>query len=134
MPSYKFTSRSDSEIIIALYLHYGLNFTEYLRGEFACVLWDERTETLVAVRDRYGIKPLFWTVCEGRLCVAAEMKAFLPFGWEPEWDARSLKEAGWGNDGRTVFKGVHKVRRPVGAVEWPLILTSVDSTGSLHDV
>ncbi len=49
---YQFTSRSDSEIIIALYLHYGLNFTEHLRGEFACVLWDERREVFVAVRDR----------------------------------------------------------------------------------
>ena len=106
---YHFTSRSDSEIIIALYLHHGLNFTEFLRGEFACVIWDARTQTLVAVRDRYGIKPLFWTVQQGRLLVAAEAKAFLPLGWEPEWDVRSLKEAGWGHDTRTLFKGVQKV-------------------------
>ncbi|KAK0270690.1 hypothetical protein LTR35_013972 [Friedmanniomyces endolithicus] len=112
---YPFTSRSDSEIIIALYLHYGLNFTEHLRGEFACVLWDERREVFVAVRDRYGIKPLFWTVQDDghgaggkRLLVAAEMKAFLPLGWEPEWDVRSLKDAGWNHDTRTLFKGVQK--------------------------
>ncbi|KAK0901056.1 hypothetical protein LTR02_008794 [Friedmanniomyces endolithicus] len=114
---YQFTSRSDSEIIIALYLHYGLNFTEHLRGEFACVLWDERREVFVAVRDRYGIKPLFWTVQDDghgaggkRLLVVAEMKAFLPLGWEPEWDVRSLKDAGWNHDTRTLFKGVQKIR------------------------
>ncbi|KAK0255430.1 hypothetical protein LTS09_009452 [Friedmanniomyces endolithicus] len=114
---YPFTSRSDSEIIIALYLHYGLNFTEHLRGEFACVLWDERREVFVAVRDRYGIKPLFWTIQDDghgaggkRLLVAAEMKAFLPLGWEPEWDVRSLKDAGWNHDTRTLFKGVQKIR------------------------
>lgn len=117
---YHFTSRSDSEIIIALYLHYGLDFTEWLRGEFACIIYDERTQLFVAVRDRYGIKPLFWTVQEAkdgegrktgerRLLVAAEMKAFLPLGWEPEWDVRALKDAGWNHDTRTLFKGVQKV-------------------------
>ncbi|KAI7644535.1 asparagine synthase, partial [Hortaea werneckii] len=108
--SYTFTSRSDSEIIIALYLHYGLNFTDWLRGEFACVLWDEKQELFVAVRDRYGIKPLFWTVQNGRLLVAAEQKAFLPLGWQPEWDVRALRDAGWNHDTRTLFKGVQKIR------------------------
>ncbi|EMC99897.1 hypothetical protein BAUCODRAFT_102022 [Baudoinia panamericana UAMH 10762] len=114
---YHFTSRSDSEIVIALYLQHGLNFVEHLRGEFACVLWDERRELFVAVRDRYGIKPLFWTVQPDpakaggrRLLVAAEMKAFLPLGWEPQWDVRSLKDAGWNHDTRTLFQGVQKLR------------------------
>ncbi|KAH9828479.1 asparagine synthase [Teratosphaeria destructans] len=115
---YTFTSRSDSEIIIALYLHHGLNFTSYLRGEFACVLYDEEKDLLIAVRDRYGIKPLFYTVQpsssgngeEKRLLIAAEMKAFLPLGWQPEWDVRSLKEGGWNFDTRTLFKDVRKIR------------------------
>lgn len=112
---YKFTSRSDSEIVIALYKHHGLNFVHYLRGEFACILFDEETQFFVAVRDRYGIKPLFWTIQndktgQPRLLIAAEMKAFLPGGWQPEWDVRSLKDAGWNHDERTVFKGVSKIR------------------------
>lgn len=113
---YVFRSRSDSEIVIALYMHHGLNFVHYLRGEFAVVLFDEEAQFFVAVRDRYGIKPLFWTVqqdpktLERRLLVAAEMKAFLPLGWTPEWDVRSLKDAGWNHDERTIFKGIQKVR------------------------
>lgn len=106
---YVFSSRSDSEIIIALYLNHGLNFTQYLRGEFACIIYDEERQFFIAVRDRYGIKPLFWTVQNGRLLVAAEMKAFLPLGWEPEWDVRSLMDAGGNHDTRTVFKDVQKV-------------------------
>lgn len=107
--NYKFRSRSDSEIAIALYKYYGLNFVHYLRGEFACVLFDEATQQFVAVRDRYGIKPLFWTIQQGRLLVAAEAKAFLPLGWEPEWDVKSLLDAGWNHDERTLFKGIAKV-------------------------
>lgn len=114
---YVFRSRSDSEIVIALYIHHGMNFVHYLRGEFAVVLWDEEAQFFCAVRDRYGIKPLFWTVQpdplhqdQQRLLVAAEMKAFLPLGWAPEWDVRSLKDAGWNHDERTIFKGISKIR------------------------
>lgn len=110
---YKFKGRSDSELVLALYKYYGLNFVHHLRGEFACVLFDEATQMFVAVRDRYGIKPLFWTIQEGRLLIAAEMKAFLPLGWKPEWDVKSLLDAGWNHDERTIFKGVAKVRNIV---------------------
>ena len=106
---YQFKGRSDSELIIALYKCHGLNFVHYLRGEFACVLFDEATQLFIAVRDRYGIKPLFWTLQEGRLLVAAEIKAFLPLGWKPEWDVKSLLDAGWNHDERTIFKDVAKV-------------------------
>ena len=111
---YKFRSHSDSELIIALYKHHGLNFMHHLRGEFSCVIYDEEQQVFIALRDRYGIKPLFWSVQDQRdgskrLLVAAEMKAFLPLGWEPEWDVRSLKDAGWNHDERTIFKDVAKV-------------------------
>jgi len=107
--SYKFVGHSDSELAIALYKYYGLNFVHHLRGEFAVVLYDEETQLFIAVRDRYGIKPLYWTVQEGRLLIAAEIKAFLPLGWKPEWDVKSLLDAGWNHDERTIFKDVTKV-------------------------
>jgi len=106
---YHFKGASDCEIIIALYLQYGISFLSKLRGEFALCLYDSRSQIFIAARDRYGVKPLYWTFHDGRLLVAAEMKAFLPFGWEPEWDVRSLMEDGWHHDGRTIFKNVNKV-------------------------
>lgn len=109
---YEFKGRSDSELIIALYQYHGLNFVHYLRGEFACVLYDESAQLFIAVRDRHGIKPLFWTIQDGRLLVAAEMKAFLPLGWKPEWDVKSLLDAGWNHDERTIFKDIAKVSSP----------------------
>lgn len=107
--SYQFKGNSDCEIVIALYLEYGLHFLSKLRGEFALCLYDERRQMFVAARDRFGIKPLFWTVVENRLLVASEAKAFLSLGWKPEWDVRSLVEDGWLHSGRTLFKGINKV-------------------------
>lgn len=106
---YKFKGTSDCEIVIALYKHYGLSFLSHLRGEFALCLYDSATHFFVAARDRYGIKPLFWTIVEGRLLIAAEAKAFLPLGWKPEWDVKSLMDGGWNHDQRTIFAGVYKV-------------------------
>ncbi|KAL9124269.1 MAG: hypothetical protein Q9217_006387 [Psora testacea] len=108
---YQFLSNCDSEIVLALYEAYGLRFLQYLKGEFAFCLYDSRKKLFIAARDRYGIKPLFWTIQKQRLLVAAEIKAFLPLGWQPEWDVRSLVEGGWNFDDRTLFKdGVRDVR------------------------
>lgn len=114
---YKFKGRSDCEIVIALYKHYGISFLSHLRGEFALCLYDSKTRFFIAARDRYGIKPLFWTIAEGRLLIAAETKAFLPLGWKPEWDVKSLLDGGWNHDERTLFQRVNKVRRLPNSVE-----------------
>lgn len=92
-----------------MYLEHGLGFLTHLRGEFALCLYDARAQFFVAVTDRYGIKPLFYTINAGRLLIASEAKAFLPFGWQPEWDVQSIRDNGWLCDRRTLFEGVHKV-------------------------
>lgn len=120
---YHFTSNSDSEIVLALYQVYGLEFLQHLRGEFAICLYDESKNLFVAARDRYGIKPLFYTKQSGRLLVAAEIKAFLPLGWQPEWDVESVVEGGWNFDDRTLFRGVKKLR--------PGHYMTCDSTGHI---
>ena len=107
--SYSFHTASDSELLIALYKRDGLNCLSYLRGEFAFVLYDSQRQLLFAARDRFGVKPLFWTILEGRLLIASEAKAFLAYGWQPEWDVRSIVEDGWLHDERTLFRGVRKV-------------------------
>ena len=106
---YKFKGQSDCEIVIALYKQYGLSLLPHLRGEFAFVIWDEKRQLLFAARDRYGIKSLYYTVVGGRLLVATEIKSFLAFGWQPEWDITSIVEGGFNHDHRTMFKHVYKV-------------------------
>ncbi len=111
---YTFKGHSDSEVVVALYKIYGApNFLQHLRGEFSFVLYDKRSDKVIAVRDRFGIKPLLWTTLgEGgnhRLLFASEAKAFKGFDWEAEWDLGSLVEGGWLSDERTIFKGVKKL-------------------------
>ncbi|KAJ7443533.1 putative asparagine synthase [Mycena latifolia] len=104
-----FKSKSDSELVVQLYKHDGFNLMSSLRGEFAFVLYDSRRKLLFAARDRFGIKPLYYTITQGRLLLASEMKAFLPFGWKAEWDADSILQNGDFSDDRTIFKGVNKL-------------------------
>ncbi|KAK7040724.1 hypothetical protein VNI00_009630 [Paramarasmius palmivorus] len=104
-----FHSAVDSELVIHLYQIYGQNFIHHLRGEFAFVLYDSRRQLLMAARDRFGIKPLYYTVTNGKLMLASEMKALQPLGWKPEWDVESISQSGEFVDHRTVFKGVYKL-------------------------
>ena len=119
---YQFQGHSDSELVVALYKHYGTSFLERLRGEFAFCLYDSKSQLLIAARDRYGIKPLFWTIVDGRLLIAAEAKAFLPLGWKPQWDVRALVDGSWQFGCQSLFSGVQKVRD--SAVGQPNCLTS----------
>ena len=107
---YTFRGTSDCEIVVALYEYYGVSFVSHLRGEFSLCLYDSKKQMFLASRDRSGVKPLFWTILNNRLLVASEAKAFLPYGWQPEWDVRSIMDNGWVNDERTIFRGVRKVR------------------------
>jgi asparagine synthase (glutamine-hydrolysing) len=109
---YVFGGESDSELVIALYKIYGAPaLFEHLRGEFAFVLYDGREgrRRVIAGRDRFGIKPLVWTIVKSRILLAAETKAFLPLGWQPEWDVGAVVDSGWMMDDRTLFKGVYKL-------------------------
>jgi asparagine synthase (glutamine-hydrolysing) len=75
-----FRTRSDSEVIIHLYQQHGLAFVDHLRGEFAFLLYDRTDRKLLAVRDRFGIKPLFFNNQGGRLLFASEAKAMMATG------------------------------------------------------
>ncbi|ESK93670.1 likely peroxisomal biogenesis aaa atpase pex1 [Moniliophthora roreri MCA 2997] len=104
-----FRSSVDSELVIHLYQIYGQNFIHYLRGEFAFILYDSKRQFLMAARDRFGIKPLYHTVTDGKLMLASEMKALLPLGWKAEWDIESIMQMCEFSDDRTVFRGIYKM-------------------------
>lgn len=71
------SGKSDSSITLPLYLKHGLSFVDQLRGEFAVVLYDHREKQLVLVRDRFGIKPLYYALDDSGIIWGSEVKSIL---------------------------------------------------------
>ena len=76
---HEFRTKTDVEVIMHLYEEYGMDFPKYLNGQFAIALYDERKKQLLLVRDQIGICPLFYTVADGRVIFASEIKAILEY-------------------------------------------------------
>lgn len=72
---HRFYTRSDTEVIVHLYDRYGDDFVQHLNGQFAIALWDATRQRLVLARDRFGIRPLYYTRARNALWFASEMKA-----------------------------------------------------------
>jgi asparagine synthase (glutamine-hydrolysing) len=72
-----FRSRSDIEVFVHGYEQWGAGILTRLRGMFAIAVWDGRTRTLFAARDRAGEKPLYWSLTPQGLRLASEIKALL---------------------------------------------------------
>ncbi|BDS06900.1 asparagine synthetase B [Oceaniferula spumae] len=75
----RFYTKSDSEIAIGLYRKYGLDFTKHLRGEFAFALYDKGEDELILLRDRFGVRPLFYWVSpdQTKIVYGSEAKSVL---------------------------------------------------------
>ena len=86
-----FRTSSDTEAIVHLYEEYDLACLDHLRGMFAFALWDARKQRLLLVRDRLGIKPVFYRLEPGRLVFASESRALRELTEKPlEVDPQSV--------------------------------------------
>ena len=109
-----FRTQSDTEVILRLYAEYGADCVRRLNGMFAFLLYDKSRQQVLAARDHFGIKPLYFTVTPDALLFASEIKALLvhpAVAAEPDPDALNdyltfqfvLGEA-------TLFKGIRKLK------------------------
>lgn len=78
---YTFKSASDTEVILASFAAWGTNAFKRFNGMFAFALWDAVAATLYLVRDRSGIKPLYYSCTASGLCFASEVRAFAAVPW-----------------------------------------------------
>lgn len=107
---HQFRTKSDSEIALHLYEDYGPECLHHLRGEYAFVIWDERNHRLIAGRDRFGVKPLFYAEHDGALYLASEAKALFAMGVPAGWSHDAVYGGGFILPGeRTLFRGVFAV-------------------------
>lgn len=89
---HRFLSRCDTEILPHLWERYGTSFPTRLRGMFGIALWDDRSRRAVLVRDRLGIKPLYYSIQGDLLVFASELKSLLASGLvEPRLDHEAIE-------------------------------------------
>lgn len=74
-----FKTKTDVEVIPHMYEEYGLDFPKKLNGQFAIALYDKKMQSVILVRDHVGICPLFYTITDGRVVFASEIKAILEY-------------------------------------------------------
>ena len=109
---WRFRGHSDTETVLAAYDSHGTDLLDYLRGMFAFALWDDRKRRLLCARDRFGIKPFYYTVVADTLYFASEAKALLPFVPEIETDPSALAEYltfQYTISEHTLFKGIKQL-------------------------
>lgn len=109
-----FQSNTDSEVIIHLYEDKGEACVDDLRGMFAFAIWDTRRKTLFLARDRFGIKPLYYSFTDsGKFIFASEIKALLQLGdVQREVNLEALDEYltfRYVPEEKTMFKNIYKL-------------------------
>jgi asparagine synthase (glutamine-hydrolysing) len=119
LTDYPFRTQTDSEVVLAAWLRWGAACLDRFLGMFAFVVWDSRDRTLHAVRDRFGVKPLYWSQLPGGgIALASEIKALHaagvpatpdPIGWS-SFLARGITDQGT----RTFWTGIEAV--PAGSL------------------
>ncbi|HEX2037704.1 MAG TPA: asparagine synthase (glutamine-hydrolyzing) [Chloroflexota bacterium] len=108
---HRFRSATDSEVVVHAYEEFGPHCVRHFNGMFAFAIWDRRRRQLFLARDRFGVKPLYYTRLDGVLAIASEIKAFLALpSFRVEVDAEAMMEYFTFQNifsDRTLFKGVH---------------------------
>ncbi|GAB3836463.1 hypothetical protein GCM10029963_00350 [Micromonospora andamanensis] len=113
LAGHTFDTRSDTEVMLHAYLQWDVDFVSRLNGMYAIAIWDARTEELLLVRDRLGVKPLYYAPLPGGVLFGSEPKAILA---HREFSARVTPEGLAGlltnlrSPGYAPLRGLREVR------------------------
>lgn len=144
---HKFSNDSDTECLIHGYEEYGTELLNKLRGMFAFVIWDSRTNTMFGARDHFGIKPFYYSISNDNLIFSSEIKAILEYpGIEKKVNEEALEQYlsfQYSVLPETFFKGIFKLPAAHYMIykEGQLVIERYfdpmmepDETGELEDV
>ncbi len=110
---HRFRTRADTEVVVHAYAEFGPDAVRYLNGMFAFAIWDAKARKLFLARDRFGIKPLYYTLVGDELAFASELKAILEHPRvERRIDVVALNEYlsfEYVPTPRTIFRGIRKL-------------------------
>jgi len=110
---YSFFTHSDTETLLALFLTFGIEKTiEKLIGMFAIALYDKHEERLYLIRDRVGIKPLYWSFQKGEFIFASELKGFASYLKEQRSNKAliSLMSLGYVPSDNSYYQDIYKLK------------------------
>jgi asparagine synthase (glutamine-hydrolysing) len=110
---HRFYSKTDTEVVIHLYEEFGEECVKMLNGMFAFAIWDAKREVLFLARDRFGMKPLYYSDCGDNFIFASELKSILKFPkFKKELDLISLDQYltfEYVPSPRSIFKRIRKL-------------------------
>lgn len=111
---YRFETACDTEVLLYAYIHYGEKCAEHLNGIYAFAVWDSMRQSVFLCRDRFGVKPLFYSICDNEVIFASEIKALLAHPYiNAEVDREGLCELFALSPARTqgvgVFRGIYEL-------------------------
>jgi len=124
-----YRSNTDTEVILRAYEEQGEQCVRSLQGIFAFAIYDARIKRVFLVRDRFGVKPLYYAANKGGLLFGSEFKALLAAGIGAECDPLAVLDwvfTGWTDDARCLLSGIRRVP-PGGLVEFDV------TTGNLRE-
>ncbi|MEK7434575.1 MAG: asparagine synthase (glutamine-hydrolyzing) [Cyanobacteriota bacterium] len=109
---FDFRTTSDTEVVLNSYTKYGSECVKKLRGMFSFSIWDDKNDTLFCARDRFGIKPFYYTISNGKFYFSSEAKSLLPFMDKVEINLDGFKDYltfQFYLEGKTLFKDIHEL-------------------------
>jgi asparagine synthase (glutamine-hydrolysing) len=116
----KFTTRSDTEVILEAYREWGSKLVDHLHGMFAFVIWDRQRRMAFAARDRIGIKPLCWAAVPDGLMIASTLEPFSLLEMFRNLDMQAVRDImvyDYILAPRTIYRDVQKLE-PGCQLEW----------------
>lgn len=112
---YDFKTNSDTEVILAYYVLEGKEILNDLNGMFAFAIWDNQKQMLFGARDRFGVKPFYYSIkTNGDFVFASEIKALHESKWIPKYDnlkiwAQYLVDGIYDHTDETFFEGIYQI-------------------------